>query len=130
MAGFFGLEWTKNATIEVIIEQDGFNNSLAGYDNCANSNNHRNAGGNTATVQWVATYLQNATARFQSQLHGINWTIADTYAAQTMCPYETVSPAPSSPPARLTRAGRLRLLLLLQPLHLRRVGQLRIRPRP
>jgi hypothetical protein len=30
MAGFFGLEWTQNATIEVIIEAEGFNNSLAG----------------------------------------------------------------------------------------------------
>jgi hypothetical protein len=32
------LEWTNNATIEVIIEANGFNNSLAGYDNCNNSN--------------------------------------------------------------------------------------------
>lgn len=31
MAGFFGLEWTNNATLEVIIEQNNFNNSLAGY---------------------------------------------------------------------------------------------------
>src|ERR1700733_7966763 len=91
MAGFFGLEWTKNATIEVIIEANGFNNSLAGYDNCNNSNNFRNAGGTTASTEWVATYLQDATTRFQSMIHGVNWTIADTYAAQTMCPYETVS---------------------------------------
>ncbi|PMD40070.1 phosphoglycerate mutase-like protein [Hyaloscypha variabilis F] len=91
MAGFFGLEWTNNATIEVIIEENGFNNSLAGYDNCKNSNNFRNAGGTTASNEWVAIYLQNATTRFQSMIHGINWTIADTYAAQTMCPCETVA---------------------------------------
>ncbi|KAE9381660.1 phosphoglycerate mutase-like protein [Stipitochalara longipes BDJ] len=91
MAGFFGLEWTNNATIEVIIEEDGFNNSLAGYDNCNNSNNFRNAGGRAASSEWVAIYLQNATTRFQSMIHGINWTIADTYAAQTICPYETVA---------------------------------------
>jgi len=91
MAGFFGLEWTKNATIEVIIEENGYNNSLAGYDNCNNSNNFRNAGGTIASTKWVAIYLQDATTRLQSMIHGINWTIADTYAAQTMCPYETVS---------------------------------------
>lgn len=92
MAGFFGLEWTNNVTIEVIIESNGYNNSLAGYDNCPNSNNYRSAGGNNATNQWVATYLQNATARFQSMVSPeFNWTDVDTYAAQTMCPYETVS---------------------------------------
>ena len=91
LAGFFGLEWMNNATIEVIIEDNGFNNSLAGYDNCKNSNNYRSAGGFNATAEWVAIYLQNATTRFQSMIHGIDWTLADTYAAQTMCPYETVA---------------------------------------
>lgn len=31
-----------------------------------------------------------ATSRFQSSLEGIEWDVMDTYAAQTMCPYETV----------------------------------------
>jgi hypothetical protein len=30
--GFFGPAWTKNATLEVIIESEGFNNSLAGNE--------------------------------------------------------------------------------------------------
>jgi hypothetical protein len=90
MAGFFGLEWTNNATIEVIIESYGFNNSLAGYDNCANSNTYRNRGGVNASLEWVNIYLQDATTRLQSMIEGYHWTIEDTYAAQTMCPYETV----------------------------------------
>jgi hypothetical protein len=81
MSGFFGLEWTNNATIELIIEQQGFNN------------NYRSAGGRNATIQWASIYLQNATARFQALIPGFDWTIADTYAAQTLCPYETVSPS-------------------------------------
>ncbi|EDO02314.1 hypothetical protein SS1G_04790 [Sclerotinia sclerotiorum 1980 UF-70] len=90
MAGFFGLEWTNNATIEVIIESQGYNNSLAGYDNCPNSNNYRSAGGSNASDQWVAVYLQDATTRFQSMVSPeFNWTVTDTYAAQTLCPYET-----------------------------------------
>ncbi|KAB8302460.1 hypothetical protein EYC80_005868 [Monilinia laxa] len=62
------------------------------YDNCPNANNYRSAGGSNATNQWVATYLQDATARFQSMVSPeFNWTVVDTYAAQTMCPYETVA---------------------------------------
>jgi len=91
LSGFFGLEWTQNATIEVIIEAQGFNNSLAGYDNCKNANTYRNMGGINATNEWVGIYLQNATKRFQSMVENFEWTIEDTYAAQTMCPYETVA---------------------------------------
>ncbi|KAI9838306.1 MAG: hypothetical protein M1819_005574 [Sarea resinae] len=91
MAGFFGLGWTDNATLEVIIEADGFNNSLAGYDNCNNSNTYVSAGGSNATATWEAIYLANATARLGALVSGYNWTLTDTYAAQTLCPYETVA---------------------------------------
>jgi hypothetical protein len=79
LAGFFGLEWTNNATIEVIIEANGFNNSLAGYDNCKNANNNRNFGGINATTEWVGIYLQNATSRLQSMIEGFAWSLEDTY---------------------------------------------------
>lgn len=55
MAGFFGLEWPNNATIEVIIEEKGFNNSLAGSKACPNAG--KEAGIN-ATIQWMEVYLQ------------------------------------------------------------------------
>ncbi|KAI9053775.1 hypothetical protein LZ554_002724 [Drepanopeziza brunnea f. sp. 'monogermtubi'] len=91
MAGFFGLEWTNNATIEVIIEAPGFNNSLAGYDNCNNANSFRNAGGNNATAEWVGVYLKDATERLRPLVKGYELTIEDVYAMQNMCPYETVA---------------------------------------
>lgn len=56
MAGFFGLEWTRNATIEVIIEEAYFNNSLAGYMNCPNG--LKDQAGTNATIEWVTNYLQ------------------------------------------------------------------------
>ncbi|KAI9741394.1 MAG: hypothetical protein M1834_003111 [Cirrosporium novae-zelandiae] len=94
MTGFFGLDWTDNATLEVIIEGDYgtgvWNNSLAGYYNCENSNLYQSQGGENASEIWVATYLANATKRFQKLAGGYNWTIQDTYDMQTMCPYETV----------------------------------------
>lgn len=86
-----------DATIEVIIEAAGFNNSLAGYDNCKNAYNYRSSGGHNATREWYNIYLQNATSRFQSMISGYDWTVADTYAAQTMCPYETVRYTITSP---------------------------------
>jgi hypothetical protein len=91
MAGFFGLEWTNNATLEPIIEQTGYNNTLAGYFQCNNSNNYLSTGGNNASLVWENIYLKDATARFKSMAGGYNWTVADTYNLQTICPYETVA---------------------------------------
>ena len=75
--------WTNNATLEVIIEGNYVNPdnvTLAGYDNCNNSNAAVNLGGTNASTIWEATYLKNATARFNA-LSGksFKWTTADTY---------------------------------------------------
>lgn len=56
-AGFFGQKWTRNATIEVIIEEDKFNNSLAGHLNCPNA--HKVRSGTGAAKIWINNYLQN-----------------------------------------------------------------------
>ncbi|RMZ77021.1 hypothetical protein DV738_g4590, partial [Chaetothyriales sp. CBS 135597] len=91
LAGFFGQQWTRNATLEVIIEQNGFNNSLAGYYQCNNSNSYVSTGGSNASLIWEAIYLADARERLTKQSGGYNWTIADVYNAQTLCPYETVA---------------------------------------
>jgi hypothetical protein len=95
----------------VIIEQDKFNNSLAGWLNCPNGRKAPRLGTDAQKV-WVETYLQNgnrltpqtttreqitdllpATERLSKYVEGYKWTVQDTYAAQNMCPYETVSVA-------------------------------------
>ncbi|KAE9973995.1 hypothetical protein BLS_003315 [Venturia inaequalis] len=91
LAGFFGLQWTKNASLELIIEQPTFNNSLAGYFQCPNSNTGVSAGGNNASAQWVSIYLADATARIAPLIQGYNWTVTDSYNAQSLCAYETVA---------------------------------------
>lgn len=48
---------TNNATIEVIIEEAGFNNSLAGYMNCPEARSHGT--GTQASLEWQSHYLQN-----------------------------------------------------------------------
>ncbi|KAL9097125.1 MAG: hypothetical protein Q9165_000551 [Trypethelium subeluteriae] len=90
LAGFFGLQWTQNATLELIIEQNGFNNSLAGYYQCNNSNTNVSATGNTALAQWAAIYLANATARLAPLAPGLNLSVTDVYNMQSTCAYETV----------------------------------------
>lgn len=89
LAGFFGLEWRNNATIEVLIEGENYNNSLAGYLNCPNANTK--TPGKEAPTTWVGIYLKDAVSRFNAMSDDFEWTAQDVYAAQTMCPYETVS---------------------------------------
>ena len=93
LAGFVGLEWETNPLVklEPVIETNGFNNSLAGYYNCNNSNLAVSAGGSNASILWENIYLANATARFNSMSKGFNWTVSQVYAAQGLCPYETVA---------------------------------------
>ena len=76
MAGFFGLKWTENATLEVILEQNGFNNSLAGYFQCNNSNTYVSTGGNNASLIWEAKYLADATKRFKSAAGGYKYVLS------------------------------------------------------
>jgi len=91
MAGFFGQDWTQNATLEVFIEAVGFNTSLSSFLICDNSKLPVNGGGRNASLIWQSIYLANATSRLRSLITGYDWTLQDTYAAQTLCPYETVA---------------------------------------
>ncbi|GIZ44940.1 hypothetical protein CKM354_000812400 [Cercospora kikuchii] len=93
LAGFFGLEWTHNATLVLAIEENTgvWNNTLAGYYNCNNSNTGVSAGGSNASTQWSSIYLADAPARLNNYSSGFNWTVADAYNAQSLCAYETVA---------------------------------------
>ncbi|KAF2716997.1 phosphoglycerate mutase-like protein [Polychaeton citri CBS 116435] len=94
LAGFFGLDWTTNATLVLAIEGSSYgiwNNTLAGYDNCNNSNTYVNQGGNNATKEWAGIYLKDATERLAKLAPGFNWTVQDSYNAQSLCAYETVA---------------------------------------
>ncbi|KAK4545887.1 hypothetical protein LTR36_002451 [Oleoguttula mirabilis] len=93
LAGFFGLDWTANATLVLAIENSTgiFNNTLAGYDNCNNSVTYRNTGGTNATNQWASIYLADATTRLNALAPGFNWTVTDSYNAQSLCAYEEVA---------------------------------------
>lgn len=91
LSGFFGLSWQNNATLELIIDETGFNNSLAGYNACPNNQNVRSAAGANASELWQSIYLKNATDRLNSMSTGFNWTTSYAYDAQQLCAYETVN---------------------------------------
>ena len=95
LAGFFGLDWTSNATLVLAIEGDYYdgvwNNTLAGYYNCPNSDLYVNEGGTNATTKWYEIYLADATKRLHKLAPGFNWTAEDSYNAQSLCAYETVA---------------------------------------
>lgn len=71
---------TNNATIEVIIESKGFNNSLAGSQNCPNAWNR--SSNNDALAKWTGIYLKDGEL---------------TYSHFTMLsPSDSCSPIPTS----------------------------------
>ncbi|KAJ8612750.1 hypothetical protein MRB53_037326 [Persea americana] len=92
LAGFFGQEWTNNATLELILEAGTFNDSLAGYFNCINNGAApSSAGGLNASNTWNAVYLANAQTRLQKYITGVNFTNSDLSNMQSLCAYETVA---------------------------------------
>lgn len=92
LAGFFGLQWPNNATLELIIEGANFNNSLAGYMNCNNSNTAQSRGGDMAEVEWYTIYLADALKRFQGMIDPPDTlNVTDLYNFQSLCAYETVA---------------------------------------
>lgn len=88
--GFFGLKWDKKAKLGQIIESTDFNNSLSGTGNCPNVDK-ANAAALDAVDSWNKKYLADATDRLKKQAGNYDWSVNDTYHAQTMCPYETVA---------------------------------------
>ena len=91
LAGFFGLDWTENANLLPIIEGLGYNNSLIGLYSCNRGLETEATASATAIGTWMSTYLAERTKVFQKLAGNYKWTVADTYSAQNLCPYETIS---------------------------------------
>ncbi|KIO02534.1 hypothetical protein M404DRAFT_147468 [Pisolithus tinctorius Marx 270] len=101
--GFFG--WPLDGKYEqvLMIEADGFNNSLAPYDTCPNADAHGKADRASPYVkEWMSLYLKDAKARLQAQFrpsvkangemgNGFLLTDRHVYNMQQMCAYETVA---------------------------------------
>ncbi|OJJ45779.1 hypothetical protein ASPZODRAFT_143661 [Penicilliopsis zonata CBS 506.65] len=92
LAGFFGLDWTEYANLLPIIEEVGYNNSLIGMYACDKALEWEESSLMMEPIEeWMETYLKDITATLKKQAGGYDWTVADSYDAQALCAYETVS---------------------------------------
>lgn len=89
LTGFFGLDWNKYAELELLIEEDGFNNTLAGWDRCTNNGYSYGEIEYPAIEEFKKDYFKEAIERFNSQVSDFNFTSDDLYQIQQLCAYET-----------------------------------------
>ncbi|KAF9462121.1 histidine phosphatase superfamily [Collybia nuda] len=88
-AGFFGVQTYQMEYHQLItIEGEGFNNTLAPYFHCPNSNNPI---GSVQASKWEEVYLQSAWKRLAPFIRGYHLTLKDLVAMQQLCAYETVA---------------------------------------
>ena len=71
-----------------MIENPGFNNTLAPYEICPNANNDIGGQGSVYAAKWIAIYLESATKRLAPMIKGVNLTATDLYNMQLGCAYE------------------------------------------
>lgn len=86
--GMFGWDAPNKINLEVIIEADNFNNTLAPYDTCNNSNTI-DVGDLYLRPEWDKKYLADAVQRLQPYTN-LNLNAALVYGMQALCAYETV----------------------------------------
>lgn len=86
--GFFGWDAPDKINLEVIIESSGFNNTLAPYETCNNSNTIT-PGDEYLRKTWDPIYLADAVERLQKYTN-IELTPEVVYGFQALCPYESV----------------------------------------
>nr|GAT44528.1 acid phosphatase [Mycena chlorophos] len=91
-AGFYGVQQYQQEYHEsIIIEAPGFNNTLAPYGTCNNSNNAIADIGSNYTSAWEKIYLADAVKRLQPYITGLTLNTTWVYAMQQTCSYETVA---------------------------------------
>lgn len=88
--GFFGYDGFNDVDLEVIIESEGFNNTLASYETCNNSDT-LTVGDTYLVPTWNAIYLPNITQRLSTYVSGLNLTDDMTFGMLSLCAYETAA---------------------------------------
>ena len=87
--GFFGPKLQGQYEQLITIEAQGFNNTLAPSKTCPNAQSKARGERSLPYVrEWAELYLQDARARLNSQIEGIDLSIEDVYTMQQLCPYE------------------------------------------
>lgn len=124
-AGFFGVRtYQEDYNQLIIIENANFNNTLAPYDSCNNSNVESIGDiGDAYVAQWESIYLKDAAKRLNGLIEGVNITTSFAYDMQELCAYEVSFPSSFVPccdglDGLIVFVDRCaRLLLVLRALH-------------
>lgn len=99
LLGFFGVDWKNFADLQLIIEHDGFNNSLATYKNCPALKNYNFKELPDEIVKFREKYLKDAIRRFNdfsdshriSKSSNLNFNSSVLFSLQELCSYESVT---------------------------------------
>ena len=86
LAGFFGLDWTKHANLLATIDP-----ATTGVSACTKGLETIEETIEEPIGIWTEIYLKERTAQLKKLTGNYNWTVTDTFHAQTLCPYETIS---------------------------------------
>ncbi|KAJ6036510.1 hypothetical protein N7540_000789 [Penicillium herquei] len=86
LAGFFGLGWRNHANILATVDS-----AVTGDYACTNELTTLEESIEVPVATWMETYLAKKTAQFKTLAGSYDWTFTDTYHAQSLCPYETIS---------------------------------------
>ncbi|KAH9836116.1 histidine phosphatase superfamily [Rhodofomes roseus] len=91
-AGFFGLEeYPTSYHEEIIIEEEGYNNTLVPWNDCDNANGDLYTMGSWYANNWTEIYLKDTVKRLQQYVDGVELTTTYVSEMQDLCAYETVS---------------------------------------
>ncbi|KAJ5157224.1 phosphoglycerate mutase-like protein [Penicillium canariense] len=86
LAGFFGLNWRNHANILATIDP-----ATTGEFSCTKEGETIADTIEIPVGTWMATYLKERTAELKRLAGNYTWTVTDTYHAQSLCSYETIS---------------------------------------
>ncbi|KAH9467827.1 hypothetical protein Pst134EA_011448 [Puccinia striiformis f. sp. tritici] len=90
-AGFFGVPFKSQYHQSIMIEAQGYNNTLAPYYTCNKSEEASKTFVKDIMSNWTEIYLAKALPRLQANLSGYQLTFEDVLSMQKLCAYETVS---------------------------------------
>lgn len=109
-AGFFGVQSYQSQYHQLItIEGEGFNNTLAPYFQCPNSNNPF---GSAQINKWDQIYLNAALKRLSPFIRGYQLQLSDLVAMQQLCAYEVYNRSSVFILERLSTATNVSVRLL------------------
>ncbi|KGK35621.1 hypothetical protein JL09_g5229, partial [Pichia kudriavzevii] len=88
LAGFYGLDWYDKANLEIIIESNEYNDTLAPYEHCPLTDKTE-ATASIPADGFLEKYTKKAVERLNKQIKGLTFNAKSIHQMQELCAYET-----------------------------------------